>query len=106
MCSTYPFWYRTRADCSLLRQLVAGAERPRPSGDRSGPLSVAFTTGFEAVGHPLKTEIPAKNRALIEVYPPLALLEPERAPQRLPYKASRVRRYYIGRMPARIERRN
>jgi predicted RNase H-like nuclease len=64
-----------------------------PSAIRPGSLSDALGKGFAKAGFPLLTDNGA-SRGLIEVYPHPALVELAGASERLPYKFSKVRRYW------------
>src|SRR5271163_314699 len=64
-----------------------------PSALCPGALSDALTGDFRRADYPLLTET-ILPRGLIEVYPHPALVELMRAPERLPYKASKVRIYW------------
>ena len=64
-----------------------------PSIERPGPISDKLKSDFEKEGYALSTtEI--LTPGLIEVYPHPALVELARAPERLPYKAAKARRYW------------
>lgn len=64
-----------------------------PSVTRPGRLSDELRLGFDNVGYPLAvTEI--HGRALIEVYPHPALIELAKAERRLPYKQSKIAKYW------------
>jgi predicted RNase H-like nuclease len=64
-----------------------------PSAARPGRISDDLRQGFEDVGYPLRTDSWSAP-GIIEVYPHPALVELAGAAQRLPYKASKVRRYW------------
>jgi predicted RNase H-like nuclease len=64
-----------------------------PNRDRPGLISEALRIGFEREGYALQTGS-ISPRGLIEVYPHPALVELDRASERLPYKVSRVRQYW------------
>jgi predicted RNase H-like nuclease len=64
-----------------------------PSATRPGRISDDLTGGFMEAGYPLLTGI-AKPPGVIEVYPHPALVELAGAPERLRYKASKVRTYW------------
>jgi predicted RNase H-like nuclease len=64
-----------------------------PSATRPGPVSDDLTRGFMEAGYPLLTRIAAPP-GVIEVYPHPALVELAGAPERLRYKASKVRTYW------------
>jgi predicted RNase H-like nuclease len=64
-----------------------------PSATRPGPLSDALREGFAKAGFPLLTD-KRELRGVIEVYPHPALVELAVAAERLPYKTSKVRRYW------------
>jgi predicted RNase H-like nuclease len=67
-----------------------------PSRKRPGRLAEYLRAGFEAQGYCLATTTMASGTspALIEVYPHPAILCLCRAEYRVPYKASRARRYW------------
>ena len=64
-----------------------------PSAVRPGTISEDVRLGFAAHGYPLLTQAPVQH-GLIEVYPHPALIELTGAPQRLPYKEGKVRKYW------------
>ncbi len=64
-----------------------------PSSSRPGKISDELREGFERVGYPLATT-ELSERHLIEVYPHPALIELATAERRLPYKASKIRKYW------------
>jgi predicted RNase H-like nuclease len=64
-----------------------------PSATRPGSLSEALTDALARAGFPLLTE-KGEPPGLIEVYPHPALIELAGAAERLPYKYSKVRRYW------------
>jgi len=64
-----------------------------PSGTRPGRISDELQEGFGQAGYALRTELIA-TPGLIEVYPHPALVELANAPERLPYKVSKVRSYW------------
>jgi predicted RNase H-like nuclease len=64
-----------------------------PSVLRPGPISDALRAEFGECGYPLQTS-EAQSPGLIEVYPHPALVELASAPERLPYKAAKVRAYW------------
>jgi len=64
-----------------------------PNALRPGPVSDTLLEGFADAGYPLQTG-PLLPPGLIEVYPHPALVELTGAPERLPYKASKVRIYW------------
>ena len=69
-----------------------------PSATRPGRLSDELRIGFDAVGYPLAVSN-IKGRALIEVYPHPALIELAAAERRLPYKQSKIRKYWPDDVP-------
>lgn len=73
-----------------------------PSSTRPGAISDLLRDGFVAAGYPLATDKLALP-ALIEVYPHPALLPLMQADYRLPYKFSKIRRYWPECIP--LERR-
>lgn len=64
-----------------------------PSTTRPGKLSDELRDGFERIGYPLSVKDPV-SRALLEVYPHPALIELAAADRRLPYKQSKIRKYW------------
>jgi predicted RNase H-like nuclease len=64
-----------------------------PSASRPGRLSDDLRKGFEQAGYPLRTDA-AVPPGVIEVYPHPALVELAGAAERLPYKVSKVQRYW------------
>jgi predicted RNase H-like nuclease len=70
-----------------------------PNAIRPGRISDDLREGFGLAGYPLRTG-DAEPPSLIEVYPHPALVELAGAPQRLPYKARKVRRYWPSITPA------
>jgi predicted RNase H-like nuclease len=64
-----------------------------PSAARPGRISDDLTRGFMEAGYPLLTRMAAPP-GVIEVYPHPALVELAGAPERLRYKASKVRTYW------------
>ncbi len=75
-----------------------------PSVTRPGKLSDELRIGFDDIGYPLAVSDPA-GRVLIEVYPHPALIELADAERRLPYKASKIRKYWPEVAPgARLEK--
>jgi predicted RNase H-like nuclease len=101
--STEPIIGRRAADSAISRVYGGrGAAVHSPSAERPGVISDQLTTDFAAAGFPLATgTTPAgtPNR-LVEVYPHPALITLTGASYRLPYKVSRIRRYWPGSSPA------
>ncbi|MCO5296816.1 MAG: DUF429 domain-containing protein [Fimbriimonadaceae bacterium] len=64
-----------------------------PSSLRPGRMSDALRGGFHLEGYPLQTSS-IQSPGLIEVYPHPALLELALAPERVPYKSAKVRKYW------------
>jgi predicted RNase H-like nuclease len=64
-----------------------------PSASRPGRMSLDLRENFERAGYPLQT-IAISAPGLIEVYPHPALVELAHAPERLQYKAGKVRNYW------------
>jgi predicted RNase H-like nuclease len=64
-----------------------------PSATRPGSLSDDLRCAFGIAGYPLLTHTVAPP-GVVEVYPHPALVELAKAPTRLPYKASKVRKYW------------
>jgi predicted RNase H-like nuclease len=70
-----------------------------PSATRPGSISDALREGFELAGYPLLTAKIA-TPGLVEVYPHPALVELAGAATRLPYKSSRVSKYWPAASPS------
>lgn len=70
-----------------------------PSVTRPGKISDDLRAEFQSAGYQLCTEEIA-SPGLIEVYPHPALVELTGAPERLPYKAGKVRAYWRDASPA------
>lgn len=70
-----------------------------PSPKRPGRISDDLREGFSKAGYPLLTR-EISTPGLIEVYPHPALVILIGAPERLPYKISKIRRYWAGHAPA------
>lgn len=70
-----------------------------PSITRPGRLSDILRAEFDAVGYPLAVKV-LSGPALIEVYPHPALIELAAADQRLPYKHSKIAKYWREETPA------
>lgn len=84
-----------RRPCDDAVSRAFGARRAAvhsPSAERPGPISDAFRSNFTAAGYPLCLALPA--RGLIEVYPHAALINFLNAPERLKYKASKLKNYW------------
>tara|TARA_R110002020_G_C16315967_1_gene774278 strand:+ start:160 stop:990 length:831 start_codon:yes stop_codon:yes gene_type:complete len=64
-----------------------------PSSTRPGKISDELRQGFGEIGYPLATSR-VEGRSLVEVYPHPALIELAAADRRLPYKASKVSKYW------------
>jgi predicted RNase H-like nuclease len=64
-----------------------------PSVTRPGKLSDDLRTEFEDAGYRLAVSNPV-GRALLEIYPHPALIELAAAERRLPYKASKISKYW------------
>ncbi|MBK5571390.1 DUF429 domain-containing protein [Ensifer sp. SSB1] len=69
-----------------------------PSSARPGKISDELREGFGRMGFPLATTA-LGNRSLIEVYPHPALIELAVAERRLPYKISKIRKYWPDEKP-------
>lgn len=70
-----------------------------PNSERPGKIGEALAKGLRAAGYPLlTTEI--SERGVIEVYPHPALVELADAPDRLPYKVGKIRKYWRDKTPA------
>ncbi|WP_171520925.1 DUF429 domain-containing protein [Ensifer canadensis] len=95
-----------RASDNMISSLYGArhASTHTPSVTRPGKLSDQLRIGFNDIGYPLAVEGPT-GRVLIEVYPHPALIELADAERRLPYKASKVRKYWPEAAPgARLEK--
>lgn len=64
-----------------------------PSSTRPGPIGVRLSQGFAEAGYPLST-LSISLPGLIEVYPHPALVELAQSSRRLPYKLSKIGRYW------------
>lgn len=64
-----------------------------PSAQRPGPLADRMRVDFLAAGYPLLTS-KFRQRGLIEVYPHPALIELASSDRRLPYKMSKLTKYW------------
>ena len=69
-----------------------------PSVLRPGRMSDDLRVGFERAGYALATTT-VEGRTLVEVYPHPALIELAAAERRLPYKASKVAKYWPHDLP-------
>jgi len=69
-----------------------------PSVTRPGRISDDLRITFEQAGYPLATT-ELRGRALLEVYPHPALIELAAAERRLPYKASKISKYWPDDLP-------
>ncbi|WP_327790195.1 DUF429 domain-containing protein [Agrobacterium pusense] len=84
-----------RASDNMISTLYGArhASTHTPSVTRPGKLSDELREGFERIGYPLTVNDPV-SRALLEVYPHPALIELAAADRRLPYKQSKIRKYW------------
>ncbi len=101
--STEPITGRRQADDAISRAYGGrGAAGHSPSSERPGPISDRLTADFAAAGFPLATcsTLAGTPNRLVEVYPHPALMALTGESYRLPYKASRSRRYWPGSTPA------
>jgi predicted RNase H-like nuclease len=101
-----PIVARRAADTAVSRRFGArGCSTHSPSAQRPGELGGRLRRGFEARGFELATAARSRRvgarlgsgrgrRALLEVYPHVALLALLGAERRLPYKVSRSLRYW------------
>jgi predicted RNase H-like nuclease len=69
-----------------------------PTASRPGRMSDDLRENLGRAGYPLQT-IAISAPGLIEVYPHPALVQLARAPERLPYKASKVHKYWPALVP-------
>ncbi len=95
--ATVPVTARRAADDAISRTFggqKCSTHSPTPT--RPGPRSDACTAGWTALGYPLATrDTPAGTTPrLIEVYPHPALVRLCGAHERLPYKVSKLRKYW------------
>ncbi|CAN5479623.1 hypothetical protein BH10PSE12_BH10PSE12_34440 [soil metagenome] len=92
--SVHPITARRLADNAISRAYGARkCSTHTPSALRPGKISDDLRLGFAAIGYPLATTI-AHAPCLIEVYPHPALVELTLASERLPYKISKVAKYW------------
>ncbi len=91
-CNWSPFNQYFAAQCPS-----SSITRP-PSPERPGPISTTFVSELARTGFPLLTEN-IKPPGVIEVYPQPSLIELMGAPERLPYKATKVRNYWPDLLP-------
>ncbi len=70
-----------------------------PSAIRPGKISDALRAGFDAIGYPLAVSR-LTGRSVIEVYPHPALIELAAADRRLPYKHTKIRKYWPEDLPS------
>jgi predicted RNase H-like nuclease len=90
-----------RRACDDLVSKAYGARKcgtHSPSGNRPGRISDNLRAGFQAANYPLLTGTVAPQ-GVIEVYPHPALVELANAAERLPYKASKVAKYWPSATP-------
>ncbi|WP_311273385.1 MULTISPECIES: DUF429 domain-containing protein [unclassified Rhizobium] len=75
-----------------------GAGTHTPSVLRPGKVSDELLTGFDKIGYPLAvSEI--SGPSIVEVYPHPALIELANAARRLPYKHSKIGKYWPNEIP-------
>ena len=95
-----PIMGRRSADNEISRAYGAhGCGTHSPSTTRPGRLGREMNKGFRMAGYPLLTRA-LRSPGVIEVYPHPALIELTGAEERLPYKATNVRRYWGWATPA------
>ena len=75
-----------------------GAGTHTPSAVRPGKVSDELRGGFDQLGYPLATS-EIVGQSIIEVYPHPALIELANAARRLPYKYSKIRKYWPSEAP-------
>lgn len=100
--STEPITGRREADAAVSKAYGGrGAAVHSPSAERPGAISDRLTEDFAAAGFPLATGATPVGtpERLVEVYPHPALITLTGASYRLPYKASRSRKYWPGSSP-------
>ena len=87
---------RREADDAVSRAFGArGCGTHSPSASRPGQVSVSLRDGFRHAGLPLVTaNSSSRVPAVLEVYPHTALLSLLDAPYRIPYKVSKVRKFW------------
>jgi len=89
-----PIKGRRAADTAVSRAFGArGCAVHSPSSSRPGPLACKIRNGFEQAGFQLSTKL-VTGRSLIEVYPHVAAMALIKADYRVPYKVSRMSRYW------------
>lgn len=92
--SRQPITKRRSCNDEVSREYGAmGAGTHSPSDERPGKISDLLRETFEQPGYPLCMKPPA--RGLIEVYPHPALIAFLEESRRLPYKAAKLRRYWL-----------
>jgi predicted RNase H-like nuclease len=87
---------RSRRAADRVVSTVYGARQcgtHTPNALRPGPVGERLRDGLAELGYPLLTTALAP-RGTIEVYPHPALVELAGAPKRLPYKVSKIRKYW------------
>lgn len=92
-----PFSSRREADQAVSREFGGrNCGTHSPSAERPGPMGAALSSAFERAGFPLRTTRTddLTTPALIEVYPHPALLSLLRRDSRVPYKVSKLRKYW------------
>ncbi|MCV9961959.1 DUF429 domain-containing protein [Pararhizobium sp. BT-229] len=85
-----------RTSDNMISKVYGGTKQAgthSPNEMRPGKLSDELRMGFARVGYPLSVSMPT-GRALIEVYPHPALIELAGAVKRLPYKHSKLAKYW------------
>lgn len=101
--SRTPIVARREADNAVSRRFGAqGCAVHSPTVNRPGEVSSDLTREFESLGYPLVTEYgqQKRGRALIEVFPHIALLTLLHRDFRVPYKTSRSNSYWPNTPPA------
>ena len=92
--SLQPISGRRASDSAVSRAYGAmHASTHTPSLVRPGKISDDLRQGFLEIGYPLATSR-LEGRALAEVHPHPALIELANAKKRLPYKASKIAKYW------------
>lgn len=99
-----PITGRRQADTAVSKAF--GAQKcatHSPSIERPGSVSESMTEWAKSAGFQLATECttPGAGRHLVEVYPHPALLNLMKRPERIKYKAAKMRAYWITETPAR-----
>lgn len=101
--ATVPITGRRAADDSISGSFGAkGCGTHSPNAERPGSIGASLTHQLGRLGYPLATGTwqPGTTPVTIEVYPHPAMLVLAHARYRVPYKVSRIARYWPERSPA------